>query len=309
MKRLRNGARTEGEELLTRVLDECLEEDLSFVPHEREIAGKHRFSPGFEEQMEAMMTEAEQKMQEKELKKHFHFQWGQLAACVAVFCVCGALAGTVYLQHSGGKGTADTTAMMTAESADVAEESAELEVAEDAMEDAADTGAADGLEAEKTADVDTSKGKTYCGQTIYLAEHTEEGDACPGHMTCRAGQSSFVVNWQEENPTLTLTIANTGETSTSYQMPPILEVWLDDGWYVIPTTSTESKEPTWTRLEEKMAMDEAIDLTQYQIDYGAQRYRMVVRIGEHMLSAEFTFEEVFSEQMETLEEMRKEREE
>ena len=83
MKRLRNGARTEGEELLTRVLDECLEEDLSFVPHEREIAGKHRFSPGFEEQMEAMMTEAEQKMQEKELKKHFHFQWGQLAACVA----------------------------------------------------------------------------------------------------------------------------------------------------------------------------------------------------------------------------------
>ena len=112
------------------------------------------------------------------------------------FCVCGALAGTVYLQHSGGKGTADTTAMMTAESADVAEESAELEVAEDAMEDAADTGATDGLEAEKTADVDTSKGKTYCGQTIYLAEHTEEGDACPGHMTCRAGQSSFVINWQ-----------------------------------------------------------------------------------------------------------------
>ena len=210
MKRLRDGARTEGEELLTRVLDECLEEDLSFVPHEREIAGKHRFSPGFEEQMEAMMTEAEQKMQEKELKKHFHFQWGQLAACVAVFCVCGALAGTVYLQHSGGKGTADTTAMMTAESADVAEESAELEVAEDAMEDAADTGAADGLEAEKTADVDTSKGKTYCGQTIYLAEIQDMPEALENVNT--------LVNCpvlDEENPTLTLTIANTGETSTS----------------------------------------------------------------------------------------------
>ena len=36
----------------------------------------------------------------------------------------------------------------------------------------------------------------YAKQTIYLAEHTEEGDASPGHMTCRAGQSSFVVNWQ-----------------------------------------------------------------------------------------------------------------
>ena len=299
MKRLKNGTRTEGEELLTRVLDECLEEDLSFVPHEREIAGKHRFSPEYEEQMEAIMAEAEQKTQEKELKKHFHFQWGQLAACVAVFCVCGVLAGTVYLQHSGGKGAADTTAMMTAESADVAEESAELEVAEDveesAAEDAADTGA---------ADVNISKGKTYCGQTIYLAEIQDMPEALENVNT--------LVNCpvlDEENPTLTLTIANTGETATSYQMPPILEVWLDDGWYVIPATSTESTEATWTRLDEKMAMDEVIDLTQYQIDYGAQRYRLVVRIGEHMLSAEFTFEEVFAEQMETLEEMRREREE
>ena len=310
MKRLKNGARTEGEELLTRVLDECLEEDLSFVPHEREIAGKHRFSPKFEEQMEAIMAEAEQKTQEKELKKHFHFQWGQLAASVAVFCVCGALAGTVYLQHSGGKGAADTTAMMTAESADVAEESTELEVAEDveesAAEDAADMGAAGDLETADadTGSTDTSKGKTYCGQTIYLAEIQDMPEALENVNT--------LVNCpvlDEENPTLTLTIANTGETATSYQMPPFLEVWLDDGWYVIPATSTESTEATWTRLDEKMAMDEVIDLTQYQIDYGAQRYRLVVRIGEHMLSAEFTFEEVFAEQMETLEEMRREREE
>ena len=118
--------------------------------------------------MKAMMTEAEQKMQEKELKKHFHFRWGQMAASIAVFCACGALAGTVYLQHSGGKGTADTTAMMTAESADVAEESAELEVAEDATENAADTGASDELEAVKTADVDTSKGKPTNSEFIAL---------------------------------------------------------------------------------------------------------------------------------------------
>ena len=133
----------------------------------------------------------------------------------------------------------------------------------------------------------------YAKQTIYLAESQDMPEALENVNT--------LVNCpvlDEENPTLTLTIANTGETSTSYQMPPILDVWLDDGWYVIPTTSTESKEPTWTRLEEKMAMDEAIDLTQYQIDYGAQRYRMVVRIGEHMLSAEFTFEDVFAQKME-----------
>lgn len=38
--------------------------------------------------------------------------------------------------------------------------------------------------------------KEYARQTIYLAEHTDKGDACNGHMTCRAGQSSFVINWK-----------------------------------------------------------------------------------------------------------------
>ena len=84
MKRLRNGARTEGEELLTRVLDECLEEDLSFVPHEREIAGKHRFSPGFEEQMEAMMT----KDAGKGIKEAFPFPMGTTGGmCCSVLCM------------------------------------------------------------------------------------------------------------------------------------------------------------------------------------------------------------------------------
>ena len=31
----------------------------------------------------------------------------------------------------------------------------------------------------------------YAKQTIYLAEHTEEGDACPGHMTV-PGWAEFV---------------------------------------------------------------------------------------------------------------------
>lgn len=38
--------------------------------------------------------------------------------------------------------------------------------------------------------------REYANRTIALADNTQEGQACPGHMTCRAGQSSFVVNWQ-----------------------------------------------------------------------------------------------------------------
>ena len=37
--------------LLARVLEECLDEDLSFVPPEREIARSHTFSESFEEKM------------------------------------------------------------------------------------------------------------------------------------------------------------------------------------------------------------------------------------------------------------------
>lgn len=308
MKRLKNGTRTEGEELLTRVLDECLEEDLSFVPHEREIAGKHRFSPEFDEQMETMIKEAEQKTKEKELKKHFHFKWGQMAACIVVFCVCGVLMRTVYLQHQEPDRTESAT--MMEESTDVSEDEDPM-MLESAVEDAvqeeaatAEEAPAEGAKSLDSGNQQATKGKQYCGQTIYPAEYQE--------MPAALENVTTLVNCpvlEEESPTLTLTIANTGETATSYQMPAILEVWLDDGWYVIPASDAGSVEPVWTRLDEKMAMDEEIDLTKYQIDYGAQKYRLVVRIGEHMLSAEFTFEEVFSEQMETLEEMRKEREE
>ena len=38
--------------------------------------------------------------------------------------------------------------------------------------------------------------REYANRTIAFADNTQEGQACPGHMTCRAGQSSFVVNWQ-----------------------------------------------------------------------------------------------------------------
>lgn len=36
----------------------------------------------------------------------------------------------------------------------------------------------------------------YREQTLYQAEHTPEGEAVPGKMHCRAGKSSFVINWQ-----------------------------------------------------------------------------------------------------------------
>lgn len=46
--------------LLARVLEECLDEDLSFVPPEREIARSHTFSESFEEKMDQLLNDGEE---------------------------------------------------------------------------------------------------------------------------------------------------------------------------------------------------------------------------------------------------------
>lgn len=38
----------------------------------------------------------------------------------------------------------------------------------------------------------------YLEQILYRAEHTPKGEAVPGKIHCKAGKSSFVVNWQGE---------------------------------------------------------------------------------------------------------------
>ena len=73
---------TKGEELLTQALEECLDEDLSFVPPEGEIARTHRFSDQFAESMANIMEHREK---DKEIRRHFTPRYGHLAACVLVW--------------------------------------------------------------------------------------------------------------------------------------------------------------------------------------------------------------------------------
>ena len=51
-------------------------------------------------------------------------------------------------------------------------------------------------------------------------------------------------------------------------------------------------------LEAKMAVNLEIDLTDYDIDYGAQEYRLIAYVDGQQISAEFTFEGVFAQKME-----------
>ena len=47
-----------------------------------------------------------------------------------------------------------------------------------------------------------------------------------------------------------------------------------------------------------LAVNLEIDLTDYDIDYGAQEYRLIAYVDGQQISAEFTFEDVFAQKME-----------
>lgn len=285
---------SKGEELLAQVLEECLEEDLSFVPPEREIARKHRFTERFETSMKAFMEQNSQNQKEQEIRKHFHPRYAHLAACVLVFCVCSWLffrLADSFVEK--GMSASDSAAADIAESV---EESAPAESAESAPEsvEAASEEAA-GADSGALAGTTVQETKEYCGQIVRLAESQEVPENLE-HVTTLVNCPVL----DEDNPVLYLTIGNVGEETVKYLDRYELQVWLENGWYVIPSETTG--DGTWMELGAGMAVDEEINLSEYQMDFGAEQYRLIVQVDGERVSAEFTFEEVFSEQMEKLEE-------
>ncbi len=280
-----------GEELLSQVLEECLEEDLSFVPPEGEIARSHRFSDNFEKKMQEIFDDASNHIKQKKIQRHFLPRYRQAAACILVFAVCGGL--FYYVIKDSVKDFASFDGVASVE-----------EAAEEASEDASAGGIDAGsgwAEKENAApasepEAESGEGQTkdYCGKTVYLAKQQEVPDMLENVTT--------LVNCpvlDEEHTILYLTIGNTGEDDLQYWNQCELEVWLLDGWYRIPLKQQEDGE--WITLESGMAVDEEIDLALYEIDCSA-KYRLVTYVGEELLGAEFTFEETFTKTMEELEE-------
>lgn len=300
---------SKSEELLAQVLDECLEEDLSFIPPEREIARKHRFSEKFEKTVNELLENTSNETRKKEIQKHFSPRYGQWAACILLFCICSGLFYYVIRPFSDGSGSMqEETAAVTEESAfdGAAPEESAPEAAEAEEEATAKGGQtedyAEEAEGMQKSASEKQTSKIFCGQTVYLADKQEVPETLENVTT--------LVNCpvlDEENPVLILTIGNVGETEIHYLNQYTLEVWLDDGWYIVPERSDRLGE--WLTLEAKMAVDEEIDLTDYQIDYGAQQYRLIAYVDEEKVSAEFTFTDGFTETMEKLKEEEKTSEE
>lgn len=278
-----------GEELLAQVLDECLEEDLSFVPPEREIARKHRFSEAFEQKMQKLL---DQMSGEKEIRRHFLPRYGQWAACLLLFCICGSLFYYVLLPSMGPyggvkeeSGEAAPAEEMSDGEWEASDAPAEEAIPEEAEEETAVTAGEDAGQG--------AEGKLYCGRTVYPAEQQEVPDTFE-NVTVRINCPVL----DEENPVLFLTIGNTGEEEVRYYDQSNLEVWLEDAWYQIPMGTEEQGQ--WLTLEAGMAVDEEINLSVYEIDHTIGRYRLVTRVEDGAAGAEFTFEEAFTKDHEEL---------
>ncbi len=95
---------------------------------------------------------------------------------------------------------------------------------------------------------------------------------------------------------MVLSIGNIGENTVRYLDGYDIEVQVGSTWYVIPHKQYAQR--IWKNLEERWPLMWKSNLSDFDIDYGAQEYRIIAYVDGQQVSAEFTFEEVFAEKME-----------
>lgn len=290
---------TPQEELLARILDECMEEQLSFVPPEREIAHTHKFSPDFRENMEKILQTHGKPAGKKLEKKEFIYGFNKAAACILALLVMGAVGGIGYLGLGlpVQKSASQENYMEDAAEAPAAEPEASYEQAEESLDTAGqesgETQEEGGLEESGAGNVssDSHPGiprAEFMGQTLEPAPEQR--------LPARLGQVKTLVNSpmiSRDAEEIMLTIGNMEEYTIYYYQCMDLEVLIDGYWYVVPplTAPTEEESRQMVSLEPGMAQDETIRLDNYALDYEAQGYRLVTYMDNMTLCARFQFEE------------------
>ena len=83
------------------------------------------------------------------------------------------------------------------------------------------------------------------------------------------------------------------ETPISYNANMELQVQQGGAWYVIPRRSEPvGQQDTTVVLEPGMAQDEELNLSDYDLDYDAENYRIITYVDGVPFSAGFRFESV-----------------
>ena len=110
------------EELLTEAFGACMEEQLSFIPPEREIARMHTFSDRFTAAMEELCR-TNGKLKKREMtRREFVFGFNKIAACILLMLVVGGacVGGYLISEHGLPGAGADSSSAEVAESTEQA---------------------------------------------------------------------------------------------------------------------------------------------------------------------------------------------
>ena len=264
-------------ELLAEAFRACMEEQMSFIPPEREIARMHTFSDEFQASMEELCR-TKGKIRKQELtRREFVFGFNRIAACILLMLVVGGVCvgGYLMLERGIGGNSTGSTAEYSTEA--VTEESA--------------AGAADSVLPEEQ--------QTDQSMADMALEKAEEQTLPSESGGIRMLISSPVVDRDME--TVKVTFGNLTEETVSYSRNLELQVCVDGVWYVVPRLQAGQEDPEGqeeqtqpetaeVELEAGMAQDEEIQLSDYRLDYEAEKYRVVSRIDGRLFGSEFRFE-------------------
>ena len=291
------------DQLLAEALDACMEEQLSFVPPEREIARMHRFSEEFQKQMEKLLQTGGRAPGKKLEKREFIYGFNRIAAGILLFLVVGGV-GYLGLSMVEKGNSAKESAFDEAAPAEAPASSDMQEAPAEEPEDIRNqqTGA-DASAGENGGDWGAEEeapeaGEPGSGQRIpegeYLGRLLEP--AARQSLPEKSGLVKTLVNSPliaRDAQELLVTIGNMEEYPIRYYAYMDLEVWIDGYWYLLPPLEEPSEEEARriVSLEPGMAQDEVIELSNYELDYEAENYRIVTYLDGMTLCAQFRFEE------------------
>lgn len=284
--------RARQEELLTEVFQACMEEQLSFIPPEREIARTHQFSEQFETSMEELCRNRGRGKRRRMSRREFTYGFNRVAACILVILVAGGVLTGGYLALHRTADADQSVQMETSAAVDVAEDSeapAEDGTPESAVEESAE-------KEQKTAKVPDQV--FFAGHSIDLASEQEvsgETDTVKTLVSCPVLSRDAAV--------VKVTIGNMGEAAISYNANMELQVQVEGAWYVVPRRQEPvGQQDTTVVLEPGMAQDEELVFADYDLDYDAAQYRVLTYVDGIPYSAQFRFESVEQGLEEALEE-------
>ena len=275
------------EELLSEAFQACMEEQLSFIPPEREIARMHTFSGEFQEFMEELCR-TKGKFRKREMtRREFVFGFNKLAACILLVLVAGGIFAGGYLISVRGLTGRDGAGEMAA-----AEEAADTAVQEETVQESTVSDSA-------AEEADESSGSVAGAQTEFMGSMiplAAEQEIPAGTEEIKTLVSSPVLDRDAES--VKVTIGNLSEKTISYHTGMEIQVYLDGAWYVVPKKAAQTETPEEqvsgqeqaVELEAGMAQDEEIWLADYELDYEAEKYRVVVYVNEMPFGSEFWFE-------------------